>query len=75
VVGFTTGSRGKVPGKTCEKRIRNNKNNNNKDKAIKYKYSHYAIISINFFPLKTLSHTFVPVFSTRTHYMPVGCGA
>jgi hypothetical protein len=22
VVGFTTGSRGKVPGKTCEKRIR-----------------------------------------------------
>jgi hypothetical protein len=24
VVGFTTGSRGKVPGKTCEKRIRNN---------------------------------------------------
>jgi hypothetical protein len=23
VVGFTTGSRGKVPGKTCEKRIRN----------------------------------------------------
>jgi hypothetical protein len=29
VVGFTTGSRGKVPGKTCEKRIRNNNNNNN----------------------------------------------
>jgi hypothetical protein len=28
-VGFTTGSRGKVPGKTCEKRIRNNNNNNN----------------------------------------------
>jgi hypothetical protein len=27
VVGFTTGSRGKVPGKTCEKR-RNNNNNN-----------------------------------------------
>jgi hypothetical protein len=28
-VGFTTGSRGKVPGKTCEKRIRNNNRNNN----------------------------------------------
>jgi hypothetical protein len=28
-VGFTTVSRGKVPGKTCEKRIRNNNNNNN----------------------------------------------
>jgi hypothetical protein len=28
VEGFTTGSRGKVPGKTCEKRIRNNNNNN-----------------------------------------------
>jgi hypothetical protein len=27
VVGFTTGSRGEVPGKTCEKRIRNNNNN------------------------------------------------
>jgi hypothetical protein len=27
-VGFTIGSRGKVPGKTCEKRIRNNNNNN-----------------------------------------------
>jgi hypothetical protein len=27
VVGFTTGSRGKVPGKTCEKRIINNNNN------------------------------------------------
>jgi hypothetical protein len=26
VVGFTTGSRGKVPGKTCEKRINNNSN-------------------------------------------------
>jgi hypothetical protein len=26
VVGFTIGSRGKVPGKTCEKRIRKNKN-------------------------------------------------
>jgi hypothetical protein len=29
VVGFTTGSRGKVPGKNYEKRIRNNNNNNN----------------------------------------------
>jgi hypothetical protein len=28
-VGFTTGSRGKVPGKTCEKRRNNNNNNNN----------------------------------------------
>jgi hypothetical protein len=26
VVEFTTGSRGKVPGKTCDKRIRNNNN-------------------------------------------------
>jgi hypothetical protein len=26
-VGFTTGSRGKVPGKICEKRIRNNNKN------------------------------------------------
>jgi hypothetical protein len=29
VVEFTTGSRGKVPGKTCEKRRNNNNNNNN----------------------------------------------
>jgi hypothetical protein len=29
VVGFTTGSRGKVPGKICKKRINNNNNNNN----------------------------------------------
>jgi hypothetical protein len=29
VVGFTTSLRGKVPGKTCERRIRNNNNNNN----------------------------------------------
>jgi hypothetical protein len=28
-VGFTIGSRGKVPGKTCEKKIINNNNNNN----------------------------------------------
>jgi hypothetical protein len=28
-VRFTTGSRGKVPGKTCEKRKRNKNNNNN----------------------------------------------
>jgi hypothetical protein len=28
-VGFTIGSRGKVPGKTCEKRRGNNNNNNN----------------------------------------------
>jgi hypothetical protein len=27
-MGFTTGSRGNVAGKTCEKRIRNNNNNN-----------------------------------------------
>jgi hypothetical protein len=34
VVGFTIGSRGKVPGKTCEKRIRNNNNNNNNEKLM-----------------------------------------
>jgi hypothetical protein len=28
-VGFTIVSRGKVPGKTCKKRIRNNNDNNN----------------------------------------------
>jgi hypothetical protein len=33
VVGFSIGSGGKVPGKTCEKRIRNN-NNNNKEKMV-----------------------------------------
>jgi azurin len=31
---FTTGSRGKVPGKTCENRIRNNNNNNNNNTVI-----------------------------------------
>jgi hypothetical protein len=31
-VGFTIGSRGKVPGKTCEKRRRRNNNNNNEQK-------------------------------------------
>jgi hypothetical protein len=30
VVGFTTGSRGNVPGKTCEKRRNNNNNNLNR---------------------------------------------
>jgi hypothetical protein len=37
-VGITTGSRGKIPGKTCEKKIRNNNNNsnnNNKNKALR----------------------------------------
>jgi hypothetical protein len=29
VVGFTTVSRGKVPGKTCEKRRNNNNDDNN----------------------------------------------
>jgi hypothetical protein len=29
VVSFTIGSRGKLPGKTCEKRRRRNNNNNN----------------------------------------------
>jgi hypothetical protein len=33
VVGLTTGSRGNIPGKTCEKRIRNNNNNNNNNKV------------------------------------------
>lgn len=31
VVGFTTGSRGKVPGETCEKRRIRNHNNNDDD--------------------------------------------
>jgi hypothetical protein len=31
---FTTGSREKVPGKTCEKRVRNNNNNNNNNTKI-----------------------------------------
>jgi hypothetical protein len=35
-VGFTTGSRGKVPGKTCEKRTRNNNNNNNNAAVVLY---------------------------------------
>jgi hypothetical protein len=35
VVGFTIGSRGKVPGKTCEKRRGNNNNNNNKDSKVR----------------------------------------
>jgi hypothetical protein len=30
VVGFTIGSKGKIPGKTCEKKNNNNNNNNNK---------------------------------------------
>jgi hypothetical protein len=37
VVGFTTGSRGKVPGKTCENRRNNNNNNNNN--TLKYTYT------------------------------------
>jgi hypothetical protein len=32
VVGFTIGSRAKVPGKTCEKRRNYNNNNNNNNK-------------------------------------------
>jgi hypothetical protein len=36
-VGFTIGSRGKVPGKTCEKRrINNNNNNNNNNNVLLY---------------------------------------
>jgi hypothetical protein len=34
VVGFTTGSRGKVSGKTCEKRINNNNNNDNNNNKL-----------------------------------------
>jgi hypothetical protein len=34
VVGFTIVSRGKVPGKTRENRIRNNNNNNNNNNNI-----------------------------------------
>jgi hypothetical protein len=34
VVGFTTGSRGKVPGTTCGKIIRNNNNNNNNNNRL-----------------------------------------
>jgi hypothetical protein len=35
VVGFTIGSTGKVPGKTCEKRRINNNNNNNSEEHTK----------------------------------------
>jgi hypothetical protein len=34
MVRFTIGSRGKVPGKTCEKRRGNNNNNNNNNNNI-----------------------------------------
>jgi hypothetical protein len=40
VVGFTTGSRGKVPGRTCEKRIRNNNNNNALIEAAIHRFHH-----------------------------------
>jgi hypothetical protein len=43
VVGFTTGSRGKVPGKTCEKRRRNYNNSNNK--YIKIFQTEYEVLS------------------------------
>jgi hypothetical protein len=33
-VGFTIGSRGKVPGKTCEKNIRNNNDNKWEEKRM-----------------------------------------
>jgi hypothetical protein len=36
VVGFTIGSREKVPGKICEKRRRRNNNNNNNKSQAKY---------------------------------------
>jgi hypothetical protein len=46
VVGFTTGSRGKVPGKTCEKRTRNNNNNNNNSRlSANCEVLHYTIFS------------------------------
>jgi hypothetical protein len=45
VVGFTIGSRGKVPGKTCEKRGRNNNNkNNNNNNNNNITYSHFEAI-------------------------------
>jgi hypothetical protein len=47
VVGFTIGSRGKVPGKTCEKRRRNNNNNNNNNNKSK------VIPMLEHIPLKT----------------------
>jgi hypothetical protein len=40
VVGFTIGSRGKVPGKTCEKRRNNNNNNNNNMLLLCYVVKH-----------------------------------
>jgi hypothetical protein len=36
VVGFTIGSKGKVPGKTCKKRRRNNKNNTEENPSISF---------------------------------------
>jgi hypothetical protein len=37
MVSFTIGSRGKLPGKTREKRRRNNSNNNNNDVLVLYR--------------------------------------
>jgi hypothetical protein len=51
VVGFTTGSRGKVPEKTREKTIRNNNNNNNNTKVSPHHNHRYQRISVPVFNL------------------------
>jgi hypothetical protein len=63
VVGFTTGSRGKVPGKTCAKRIRNNNNNNNNNNVLEevaqitkiYIYLKYITATFPYIIYNTLS--------------------
>jgi hypothetical protein len=39
-VGFTIGSRGKVPENTCEKRIRRNNNTNNNNNKLNTQSEH-----------------------------------
>jgi hypothetical protein len=59
VLGFTTGSRGKVPGKTCEKRIK--KNNNTKKNAS-------AVFSTKYFFY--IPPVLLVCRRTATHWLP-----
>jgi hypothetical protein len=68
--GFTTGSRGKVPGKTCEKRINNNNNNNNindKNNNVRNKFLDSYIITghglLEFFFAETSTAALLSVHS------------
>jgi hypothetical protein len=74
-VGFTIGSRGKVPGKTCEKRrkINNNNNNNGNCKYSSVERQKTPILGNAHFMRKLIvAHDFKYVFSGNYRAVSIG---